>query len=77
MYDEIIDDINSSLSLEELGDIVKKSLSLMYTKLEADGLYYPMCFVKSVGREEYDVDICFVDGRSSNTGMSYEEVYWL
>lgn len=77
MYDEIIDDINTSLSLEELGNIVKQSLAIMYLKLEAEGMYYPNCFVKSIGRNEYDVDICFIDGRSSNTGMSYEDVYWL
>jgi hypothetical protein len=77
MYDNIINNINSDLSLEELGNIVKQSLATMYSKLEDEGMYYPNCFVKSVGRYEYDVDICFVDGRSSNTGMSYEEIYWL
>ncbi len=77
MYDDIIKNINSDLSLEELGNIVKQSLATMYSKLEDEGMYYPHCFVKSVGRNEYDVDMCFVDGRSSNTGMSYEEMYWL
>ena len=82
MYDEIIDDINTSLSLEELGNIVKQSLAIMYLKLEAEGMYYPNCFVVTDihydgVRNEYDVDICFIDGRSSNTGMSYEDVYWL
>ena len=77
MYDDIIKNINSDLSLEELGNIVKQSLATMYSKLEDEGMYYPNCFVKSVGRNEYDVDMCFIDGRSSSTGMSYEEIYWL
>lgn len=73
MYDDIIDSINASLSLEELSNIVKESLSIIYTKLEADGMCHPTCFVTSVGRSEYDVDMCFI----SNTGTSYEEAYWL
>lgn len=77
MYDDIIKNINSDLSLEELGNIVKQSLATMYSKLEDEGMYYPNCFIKSVGRNEYDVDICFVDSRSFNTGMSYEEIYCL
>lgn len=73
MYDDIIDNINTCLSLEELGNIVKQSLAIMYSKLEADGMYCPTCFVQSVGKYEYDVDLCFV----SSTGMSCEDAYWL
>ena len=77
MYDDIIDSINASLSLEELSNIAKQSLSMIYTKLESGGMYHPTCFVTSVGKNEYDVDMCFIDGRSSNTGMSYKDVFWL
>lgn len=77
MYDDIIDNLNSTLSLEELGDIVKKSLSLIYCKLENDGMYNPYGVIKSLGRDDYDVEVIFVNNRACNTGKSYEEMYYL
>ena len=70
--------INGDLSLDELGEIVDEALAKIYSKLENEiGMHYPICVVKSLGRESYDVDVRFIDGDSHSTGESYEQVYYI
>lgn len=69
----------SEMSLEELGSITKKCLSLIYGKLrdEENFGYDSKCCVMSLGREDYDVTACIIDDDGHNEGISYDAVYWL
>lgn len=75
--DEIISMINDDLSFEELGEITRTALSKIYIKLRNEGLYDPVALVKSLGENEWNVQMAFIDGESCNTGESYESVFYL
>lgn len=75
--DEIISMINDDLSFEELGEITRTALSKIYIKLRSEGLYDPVALVKSLGENEWNVQMAFIDGESRNTGESYESVFYL
>ena len=72
----IIDTIkDEDLSLEELGEIVKESLSKMYSQLRNElGMHEPIGIIKSIGDKSYYVSISFIESESSS-GESYEQVY--
>lgn len=74
---EIISMINDDLSFEELSEITRMALSKIYIKLRNEGLYNPVALVKSLGENEWNVDMVFLDSSSHNTGESYESVYYL
>lgn len=74
---EIINMINDDLSFEELGEITRVALSKIYSKLRNEGLYNPIAVVKSLGENEWNVEIVFIDGDSHNTGESYDQVFYL
>ena len=74
---EIISMINDDLSFEELATITKTLLAKIYSKLREEGLYNPIAIVKSLGSEEYDVDMAFIDGSSYNTGEHYNQIFYL
>lgn len=74
---EIISMINDDLSFEELSEITRMVLSKIYIKLRNEGLYNPVALVKSLGENEWNVDMVFLDSSSHNTGESYESVYYL
>jgi hypothetical protein len=75
--DEIIRMINDDLSFEELSEITRTALSKIYIKLRNEGLYDPVALVKSLGENEWNVQMVFIDGESHNTGESYESIYYL
>ena len=75
--DEIISMINDDLSFEELAMITKTSLAKIYSKLREEGLYNPIAIVKSLGSEEYDVDMAFIDGSFYSTGEHYNQIFYL
>ena len=75
--DEIISMINDDLSFEELGEITRTALSKIYIKLRSEGLYDPVALVKSLGENEWNVQMAFIDGESRNTGEFYESVFYL
>jgi hypothetical protein len=75
--DEIISMINDDLSFEELSEITRTALSKIYIKLRNEGMYDPIALVKSLGENEWNVQIAFIDGESHNTGESYESVYYI
>ncbi len=74
---EIISMINDDLSYEELGEITRTVLSKIYSKLREEGLYNPIAIVKSLGSDEYDVEMIFIDGSSHNTGEWYQQTFYL
>lgn len=74
---EIINMINDDLSFEELGEITRTALSKIYIKLKIEGLYNPVALVKSLGENEWDVEIAFIGGDSRNIGESYDQVFYL
>ena len=74
------EDILSELSLEELSEVTKTALSLIYQKLRSEeGFGHDQhCLVTSIGDRYSYVDACIVDadgGRSN--GTHYDGVYWL
>lgn len=75
--DETISMINDDLSLEELGEITRTALSKIYSKLRSEGLYNPLAIVKSLGEDEWDVEMIFIDGGSHSTGESYGQMFYL
>lgn len=75
--DEIISMINDDLSFEELSEITRTALSKIYIKLRNEGMYDPIALVKSLGENEWNVQIAFIDGESRNTGEFYESVYYI
>lgn len=74
---EIIDIINDDLSFEELANITKISLAKIYSKLREEGLYNPIAIVKSLGSNDYDVEMVFIDGGSHSTGEHYNQTFYL
>ena len=74
---EIIDIINDDLSFEELANITKISLAKIYSKLREEGLYNPIAIVKSLGSNDYDVEMVFIDGGSYSTGEHYNQTFYL
>lgn len=74
---EIIAMINDDLSFEELGGITRTALSKIYSKLRNEGLYNPIAVVKSLGENEWNVEIAFLDGESRNTGEHYDQIFYL
>ena len=74
---EIIDIINDDLSFEELANITKISLAKIYSKLREEGLYNPIAIVKSLGSDDYDVEMVFIDGGSYSTGEHYNQTFYL
>lgn len=74
---EIIGMINDDLSFEELAEITRTSLAKIYSKLREEGLYNPIAIVKSLGRDEYDVEMVFVDGGYHSTGEHYNQTFYL
>ena len=75
--DEIVRMINDDLSFEELSEITRTALSKIYIKLRSEGLYDPVALVKSLGENEWNVQMVFIDGESHNTGESYESIFYL
>lgn len=74
---EIIDMINDDLSFEDLANITKTSLAKIYSKLREEGLYNPIAIVKSLGSDDYDVEMVFIDGGYYNTGEHYNQTFYL
>lgn len=74
---EIIDMINDDLSYEELAAITRASLAQIYSKLIEEGLYNPIAIVKSIGSNEYDVEMIFADGGCYSTGEHYNQTFYL
>ena len=74
---EIISMINDDLSFEELAEITKTSLAKIYSKLREEGLYNPIAIVKSLGSDDYDVEMVFIDGGSYSTGEHYNQTFYL
>lgn len=62
-----------NMSLEELGGVVKSALACMYDKLREDECFGcdTMLHVKSIGSEEYDVELAFIDSFSSSSGNDW------
>jgi len=61
---DILEKIRNDFSLDEVGDILKTALCTMYTKLrkEKDFYHYDMyCIVSSIGAEDYDTEVLFID----------------
>lgn len=77
--DKILEELDESFSLSELGDIVRRALSLISLKLkrEENFGYEQHCTVVSFGDHDYDVEIMITDGRSYNTGEEYIRTYWI
>lgn len=65
------------MSLDDLGDVVKHSLSRMYNKLrEEEGFgYHQNVIVTSVGSEGYDVEVVIVDHDSHSSGVEWQR-WW-
>jgi GTP cyclohydrolase I len=74
---EIMNMINDDLSFEELAEITRTALAKVYSKLIEEGLYNPIAIVKSLGSEEYEVEMIFVDGNYCNTGEHYLRTFCL
>lgn len=61
---DILEKIRNDFSLDEVGDILKTALCTMYTKLrkEKEFYHYDMyCIVSSIGAEDYDTEVLFID----------------
>ena len=76
---DILGNMDESLSFDELSDIVKRALSLIYLKLrrESNFGYDQHCTVVSMGGNDYDVEIIITDGASHGTGEQYIRTYWI
>lgn len=75
--DEIINMITDDLSFEELSEITRTALSKIYSKLRSEGLYNPLAIVRSLGTDEWDVEMIFIDGGSHNIGEYYGQMFYL
>lgn len=76
--DEIINKIKNELTIEELSDIVKESLAMIYRKLREDeGFGWDMSLSGTIGSEEYDVEILIINNESHNQGTYYLNTYKL
>lgn len=76
--ENIFDKIDGDLSLEELGELLKKVLAEIYSKLKNEiGIQRPVGVIKSLGEREYDVDVVFISGDSCGPGESYESMYYV
>ena len=77
MNDNIMEEINENLSIDELGEVAKKALAMIYTKLrkEENFSYDMKCFVASVGYDDYDISLIFIDEPSD--GESWAHTYKL
>ena len=74
------EDILRESSLEELSEVTKLTLSLIYQKLreEEDFGCCQHCLVTSIGENDYDVSACIVDiTNGHNNGVSWDATYWL
>lgn len=62
------------MSLNDLSEVVRCSLSRMYNKLrEEEGFgYYQNVIVTSIGSEEYDVEVIIVDHDSHSSGVEWQ-----
>ena len=75
----ILENLDESLSLSELSDVVKRALSLICLKLrrEENFGYDQHCTIVSFGERDYDIDIMITDSRSYGTGEQYIRTYWI
>lgn len=66
------------MSLEELSEVTKVALSLIYSKLRNEkGFDYDQhCSVVSFGGESYDVELVVTDGTRYD-GENYISTYWI
>lgn len=74
-----MDLLNDDMTINELGDIVRCALSMIYSKLRSEHGYPcdTTCSVVSVGEHEYDVTLYFTDGSSFNSGEQHISTYWI
>lgn len=65
------------MSLEELCDLVKAAMAHIHTKLRVEqGFGYDQqCYVTSFGPEEYNVNMCIVDGRPGYQGLDWPRAW--
>lgn len=75
--DDMLNKIKNELSLEELGEIVKCGLSTIYRKLkDNEGFYAEIyCFVKSIGDEDYETEVVFINGDIYGNDINYITAY--
>lgn len=72
-------EVLDTMSLDELGDVVKAAMSRIYNKLrDEEGFGYDQhASFTSFGENEYDVGIVIMDGVSHNPGLDWPKSWWI
>lgn len=72
MNDNILEKINEDLSLDELGDIAKKALAVVFDKLNKQNYDpYRTCVIQSIGDTADDWSIVFMDKAENGETWTY------
>lgn len=73
----LLEKINSELTLEELSEIAETALSLIYSKLRIEEGFGPTqhCSVMSIGPSTYDVQMIIINGPFGYSSTAYLGTY--